>query len=50
VRYFFNYSATPQEVQYAYKNGTELLSNKPVLQNSTMELEAWGMKIIEEKL
>ena len=48
VRYYFNYSATPQKATYLYKNGTELLSNKAVLQNSSMDLDAWGVKIVEE--
>lgn len=48
VRYYFNYSATPQKLTYLYKNGTELLSNKAVSQNSSMDLEAWGVKIVEE--
>lgn len=48
VRYYFNYSATPQKMTYLYKNGTELLSNKAVSQNSSMDLEAWGVKIVEE--
>lgn len=48
IRYYFNYSATPQKAQYVYKNGTELLSNKAVAQNSSLDLEAWGVKIIEE--
>jgi beta-galactosidase len=50
IRYVFNYSATPQKIQYVYKNGQELLSNKAILQNSSLELEAWGVKIIEENL
>ena len=48
VRYYFNYSAKPVKVSYSYKNGTELLSNKAVSQNSSMDLEAWGVKIVEE--
>jgi beta-galactosidase len=48
VHYYFNYSATPNTVQYPHKNGKELLSNQAVLQNSTLTLDAWGVKIIEE--
>lgn len=48
VRYFFNYSATPKKMTYLYKYGTELLSNKTISQNSSMDLEAWGVKIVEE--
>lgn len=48
VRYYFNYSSTAQKAIYLYKNGTELLSNKAVSQNNSLDLEAWGMKIVEE--
>ena len=48
VRYYFNYSEKQQKATYLYKNGTELLSNKAVLQNSALDLEAWGVKIVEE--
>jgi beta-galactosidase len=49
IRYFFNYSAVPQKIQYAYKNGKELLSNKAVSANSSLDLEAWGVMIVEEE-
>jgi beta-galactosidase len=48
IRYFFNYSATPQKMPYLFKNSTELLTNKAVLQNSNLDIEAWGVKIVEE--
>jgi beta-galactosidase len=48
IRYIFNYSAVPQQVKYVFKNGIELISDKPISENNTLDLEAWGMKIIEE--
>lgn len=48
IRYIFNYSPTPQKIQYPFKAGNELLQNKPIQQNSSVELEAWGVKIVEE--
>ncbi len=48
IRYFFNYSTVPQQIKYAFGNGTELLSNQTVSKDVTLSLEAWGLKIIEE--
>ncbi len=48
IRYIFNYSTVPQQVKYAFGNGTELISNQAVIKDSNLELEAWGLKIIEE--
>jgi len=40
IRYYFNYSATPQKVQYSHQSGNELLTSQPISQNSTLELKA----------
>ncbi len=48
IRYIFNYSAVPQQVKYVFKNGKELISEKLISENNTLDLEAWGVKIIEE--
>ncbi|SFD50047.1 beta-galactosidase [Chitinophaga sp. CF118] len=48
VRYLFNYSATPTTIHYTFTNGRELLSDKAVTKNSTIELNSWEVKIIEE--
>ena len=48
IKYFFNYSADEQRVPYIYKNGTELLSETPIKTQETLEIPAWGVKIIEE--
>lgn len=48
IRYIFNYSTVPQQVKYVFKNGKELLSDKAISENSTLEIEAWGVRIVEE--
>jgi beta-galactosidase len=48
IHYYFNYSAKPNTFIYKQKSGIELLSNKAVLQNSSIDLEGWGVKIVEE--
>jgi beta-galactosidase len=48
IHYYFNYSAVPTTVKYAFGNGKELLLERAVLQNAVVELDAWGVKIIEE--
>jgi beta-galactosidase len=48
VHYYFNYSATPNTLSYPHKKGKELLSTIVVLQNSVLNLDAWGVKIVEE--
>jgi beta-galactosidase len=48
IRYIFNYSAVPQQVKYVFGNGTELLSNQSVSKDTNLNLEAWGVKIVEE--
>lgn len=49
IRYLFNYSAKPVSLQYTFANGKELLSGQPVLKNNSVELEPWGLKIVEEQ-
>lgn len=48
IRYIFNYSTVPQQVKYAFGNGMELLSNQAVTKDSNLNIDAWGLKIIEE--
>jgi beta-galactosidase len=48
IHYYFNYSATAISIKYPYKMGKELLLNSVINQNDTVELGAWGVKIIEE--
>jgi len=49
VRYFFNYSSKPGTINYTFGNGHELLLDKAVNKNSVMDLEPWGLRIIEEQ-
>ncbi|MFC4323969.1 beta-galactosidase [Litchfieldia salsa] len=49
VRYYFNYSEDPQTFVYSHSNGQELLENRPVESGQKVELERWGVAIIEEQ-
>ena len=48
IRYYFNYSNAAKQISYSNKSGVELISNKNILSKSVLELEAWGVKIVEE--
>ena len=48
IHYFFNFSAAPQSVYYAYPGGTELLSGLPVATGGEISLEPWGVAIVEQ--
>ncbi|CAH0994388.1 Beta-galactosidase bgaB [Emticicia aquatica] len=48
IRYFFNYSAVPQQIKYTFGKSTELLSNQDFSGSNTINIEAWGVKIFEE--
>ncbi len=48
IHYYFNFSANPQRVSYAYPAGTELLSNRAVNKGAEISLEPWGVAIIEQ--
>lgn len=48
IHYYFNYSATAQPFTYTYNNGKELLSNNIITKNAGLQLQAWGVMIIEE--
>jgi beta-galactosidase len=47
IRYYFNYSGQPASFKYLYPDGRELLTDQEVKKEQTMELEAWGIRIIE---
>lgn len=49
VRYFLNYSESPQKIEYFYKNGRELLTGKAVKSGDSIEIPAWDLKITEEE-
>jgi beta-galactosidase len=48
IRYVFNYSVVPQTINYVFGSGTELLSNQPVSKDSELNIEPWGVRIVEE--
>lgn len=49
VHYYFNYSAAASSIKYLYREGTELLSGKDIKNNELIEIEPWGILIIEER-
>lgn len=49
LHYYFNFSAAPQTVAYAYAQGIELLSNRPVAGGGTLVLGPWGVAIVEQQ-
>ncbi len=48
IHYYFNYSAAPGSVTYPHKAGKELFSNTSITPNTSVSLEPWGVKIVEE--
>jgi beta-galactosidase len=48
IHYYFNYSANASAFIYPYNEGTELISGKAIQKNQSLQLESWGIKIIEE--
>jgi beta-galactosidase len=50
VHYLLNYSAAPARLRYAFAAGTDLLTHRHVASGGTIELEPWGVAIVEEDL
>ena len=48
LRYFLNYSSSPQSFSYGERAGTDLLSGHSVAPSQTVSLEPWGVMIVEE--
>lgn len=48
IHYLLNYSPGPRAIVYPYATGTDLLSDRPVTRGGRVELEPWGVAIIEE--
>ena len=48
LHYYFNYSAAPVKVHYAYSAGKNLLDTKAVAAGAELELAPWDVAIIEE--
>jgi beta-galactosidase len=49
IHYIFNYSDDGKVAGYPFKDGVELLTKKSVQYNDSLEIEPWGVKIVEEK-
>jgi len=49
IHYYFNFSAAPQQVVYAYADGMELLLNRPVVRGGALALDPWGVAIVEQE-
>jgi beta-galactosidase len=49
VHYYFNYSATPLKISYAYGDGTDLLEGKAVAHGQEIEIGPWDLAIVEER-
>jgi len=48
IRYFLNYSAKKQSLDYKYGKGSELLKGATIQSGQLLTLEPWGVQIIEE--
>ncbi|ACS99575.1 beta-galactosidase [Paenibacillus sp. JDR-2] len=48
IRYYFNYSDEPQSFVYPHGDGAELLGDLGLRSGETIELERWGVAIVEE--
>jgi len=49
VRYVLNYSASAQRIVNPWGDSTELLSGREVGSGATVDLEPWGVKILEAR-
>jgi beta-galactosidase len=49
LHYYFNYSASPVQVSYAYAAATNLLSGAAVAKGGQISLGAWDVAILEER-
>jgi beta-galactosidase len=48
VHYYYNYSSDAKDFIYAYNEGVELLSSAKISRQQTLQIEPWGVLIIEE--
>jgi beta-galactosidase len=48
LHYYFNFSPISQTITYPYSSGHELLSNQPIAQGGAVNLEPWGVALIEQ--
>jgi beta-galactosidase len=50
IRYYFNYSSRPTSFSYPHGNGIELLSERNIIAGELIELDSWGIVIVEESV
>ncbi len=48
IRYYYNYSSDALNFEYPFGSSVELLSGKKVSKNNSLDIEPWGVLIIEE--
>ena len=48
IHYFFNYSGAPEQMNYSYGTGTNLLDGKGAAKGAALTLSPWDVAIIEE--
>lgn len=48
IHYVFNYSDDPKTCVYPFKKGVDLLDRKEINNKDTVEIPAWGVRVIEE--
>lgn len=48
IHFYFNYSVNKQVLVYPYSDSIELISAREVKQKETIEIEPWGLMILEE--
>ncbi|MNW67455.1 hypothetical protein D3C74_460400 [compost metagenome] len=48
IRYYFNYADEATSFVNAYGEGTEILEGIPIAAGEKIELEPWGVRIIEQ--
>ncbi|WP_042224179.1 beta-galactosidase [Oceanobacillus manasiensis] len=49
IRYYFNYSNESNSFVYPHASGQELLANREIVSSQEVELDRWGIAIIEEQ-
>jgi beta-galactosidase len=49
LHYYFNFSGEQQSISYLYKDGSDLLTDKPLLRGQQLRLAPWDLAIIAEQ-
>jgi len=48
VHFYYNFSGRPQEFNYPYENGVDILTGKPVAKSGKVTLQPWDLVIVRE--